>query len=351
MYPQSFGAQAFRQERNARENRHTYSISRALKRAIDGREPDGLEGEHHQELVRAYGPTKNTGAFYLPTRYASRDMTAGTAANGGYLVGTDLLAGDFIDLLRNRTIVGQLGARFLSGLRGNVAIPRMAVGATAHWLTNEATAITEADQTLDQLTLTPKNVGAYTEVSRQLLIQSTPNADSVIMNDLAKVLAIAIDKAALEGSGANGQPTGISNTAGIGAVTGTDLAYADILEFQTDLGNALQGLAMGFATTPAVAALLAQRVKVASTWSPIWEGNLLDGRVDGFRAMSTAQLTAASMIFGDWSQLIIGEWGVLELAVNPYANFAAGIHGIRAIQTVDVGIRHASAFSRAHTIT
>ena len=100
-----------------------------------------------------------------------------------------------------------------------------------------------------------------------------------------------------------------------------------------------------------MAALLAQRVKVASTFSPLWEGGLLDGNMAGFRAVATNQLTAASMIFGDFSQVIIGEWGMLELAMNPYANFAAAITGIRAIQTVDVGIRYAGAFSRAHTIT
>ena len=184
------------------------------------------------------------------------------------------------------------------------------------------------------------------------MMQSTPDADALIMDDLAKVLATAIDLAALEGSGANGQPTGISNTGSIGAVTGTDLAYADILEFQTDVaGSNALAANCAYATTPAVAALLAQRVKVASTFSPLWEGGLLDGNMAGFRAVATNQLTAASMIFGDFSQVIIGEWGMLELAMNPYANFAAAITGIRAIQTVDVGIRYAGAFSRAHTIT
>ena len=106
-----------------------------------------------------------------------------------------------------------------------------------------------------------------------------------------------------------------------------------------------------YVTTPSVASLLGQRVKFASTASPIWEGNVLDGKVDGFRAMSTNQVTAASMVFGDFSQVIIGEWGMLELALNPYANFTAAISGIRAIQTVDVGVRYAGAFSRATSIT
>ena len=92
-------------------------------------------------------------------------------------------------------------------------------------------------------------------------------------------------------------------------------------------------------------------MKFTSTASPIWEGNVLDGNVDGFRAMSSLQLPTANILFGDYSQVVIGEWGMLEIAMNPYANFAAAITGIRAIQTVDVGVRQAGAFSLAASVT
>jgi HK97 family phage major capsid protein len=200
--------------------------------------------------------------------------------------------------------------------------------------------------------MSPRNVGAYQEVSRQLMLQSDPSVDALVMSDLAKVLALAIDLAAYEGSGSSGQPTGISQTAGIGSVTGTSIAYAGILEFQTDVAasNALAANC-AYITTPAVASLLMQRARFSSTDTPLWTGNILDGQVSGFRAMSTLQLTAASMIFGDFSQVVIGEWGMLEIALNPYANFTAAITGIRAIQTVDVGVRIPGAFSRATSIT
>lgn len=331
-----------------------YSVLRAIRAMVDRDwKGAGLEREVHESICKRAGVAEApNGGFYVPYEVQKRDLTVGTAANGGYLVATDLLAGNFIDLLRNRTVVAQLGATMLTGLVGSVAIPKLSAAATAYWLTNEATAITESQQTLAQLALSPKNLGAYTEISRQLLMQSTPAADALVMNDLAKVLAVAIDLAALEGSGASGQPTGIANTAGIGSVTGTSIAYAGIVEFQTDVAgsNALASNC-AYVTTPAVASLLKQRVKVASTYSPIWEGNVLDGNVDGYRAMSTNQVTAASMVFGDFSQVVIGEWGMLELALNPYANFTAAISGIRAIQTVDVGLRYAGAFSRATSIT
>ncbi len=331
-----------------------YSVLRALRALVDKDWSNaGFERECHQAILKRAGIAEapNNG-FYVPYEIQQRDLTATTGNAGGYVVATDNLAGSFIDLLRNRAVVAQLGATMMTGLVGNVTIPKQTAAATAYWLTNEATAITESQLTLGQLALSPKNVGAYTELSRQLMLQSSPAADALVMNDLARVLALAIDLAALEGSGASGQPTGISQTAGIGSVTGTSIDYAKVLEFQTDVagGNALAANC-AYVTTPAVAALLKQRVAFSSTASPLWEGGILDGNLQGFRAVATNSVTAASMVFGDFSQVVIGEWGMLELALNPYANFAAAISGIRAIQTVDIGVRQAGAFSRATSIT
>lgn len=331
-----------------------YSITRAIRAMVD-RDwgAAGFERECHKAILKRAGlGDAPNGGFYVPYEVQQRDLTAGTGSQGGFLVATDNLASSFVDLLRNRTLVGQLGATMLSGLVGNVTIPRQTSANSATWLANEASTITETNAAFGQIAMTPKHVGAYQEISRQLLMQSAPSVDMLVMNDLARVIAIAIDLAALEGSGASGQPTGISQTAGIGSVTGTSLAYAGVLEFQSDVagGNALADNC-AYVTTPAVAALLAARQRFASTDTPLWEGNLLDGRVSGFRAMSTLQVTAASMIFGDFSQVIIGDWGQLEIAMNPFANFQAAITGIRAIQTVDVGVRYAAAFSRATSIT
>lgn len=331
-----------------------YSVLRALRALVDKDWTNaGFERECHQAILKRAGIAEapNNG-FYVPYEIQQRDLTATTGNAGGYVVATDNLAGSFIDLLRNRAVVAQLGATMMTGLVGNVTIPKQTASSTAYWLTNEATAITESQLTLGQLALSPKNVGAYTELSRQLMLQSSPAADALVMNDLARVLALAIDLAALEGSGASGQPTGISQTAGIGSVTGTSIDYAKVLEFQTDVagGNALAANC-AYVTTPSVAALLKQRVAFSSTASPLWEGGILDGNMQGFRAVATNSVTAASMVFGDFSQVVIGEWGMLELALNPYANFAAAISGIRAIQTVDIGIRQAGAFSRATSIT
>lgn len=331
-----------------------FSIFKAI-RALTDKSWRGAEFELecHNEILKRTGLQEAIhGGFYLPMDVQKRDLTVATASAGGNLVATDLQSQNFIDLLRARARVAQLGATMLPGLVGNVSIPKLTGAATAYWLTNEATAITESQQTVGQLALAPKNLGAYTELSRQLMLQSTPAAEALVMNDLAKVLALAIDLAALEGSGSSGQPTGISNTAGIGSVSGTSLGLAGMIEFQTDTGTA-NALAdnSAYLTTPAVAGLLMQRARFSNTDTPLWTGSVLDGQACGYRASTTTQMTAASMIFGDFSQVVIGEWGMLEIALNPYANFTAAITGIRAIQSVDVGVRQAAAFSRATSIT
>jgi HK97 family phage major capsid protein/HK97 family phage prohead protease len=320
-----------------------FSIWKAIQAVSSGDWTDaGFELEASRAVAEKTGKTARRNSFFVPMEVQKRDASVG--GTGGYLVATDNVS--FVELLRNRMVVKQMGATTLSGLVGNVTIPKQTAGATAYWLASETTQITEGNQTFGQLALSPKTVGAYTEVSRLLQLQSSPDIDGLVMMDLAKQVAIAADLAALNGSGSAGQPAGLIGTSGAGAVSMGTFDFADILNFQEDVAaaNALQG-ALGYVTTPAVASLCMQRVKYTSTASPIWEGNLSEGTVVGFKAMSSNQIPSGDMIFGDWSQLVIGEWGVLELAVDDKANFQAGISGIRCFYTMDVGVRIPAAFS------
>ena len=330
-----------------------YSVFRAMRAAAENDWKDaGLELEAHRELSKRFGAGQGKRSFYVPLDVQKRDLVAATPSAGGNLVATDNIS--FIDILRARSVVMRMGAMRMTGLVGNVTVPRQTGAATAAWLANEGTGVSESDQTFGQMALSPKNVAAYTELSRQLMMQSSPSAEMIVMNDLAAVVALAVDSAAIQGTGLTGQPTGIISTSGIGSVTGTTIAYSGILEFQTDVmaANALINAATsGYVCTPAVAALLAGRQRFASTDTPLWEGGLMDGRVAGFVAMSSTQMPASRLLFGDFSQLVIAEWGALELDVNPYANFPAGITGVRAFYTVDVGVRYAASFSYSTAIT
>ena len=303
-----------------------------------------------RQVGQPSGSTISAGAQQAMGRYTRRDLTVGTASGGGYLVATDQMS--LIEVLRNRSVAFRMGAQRLDGLQGHVSISRQTGAATAVWLGNESSTITESQQTLGQLSLSPKTVGAYTEISRQLMLQASPAVEAMVTNDLGGVCAQAIDVAALRGSGSSGQPTGIVNTAGIGSVSGSSIAYAGIREFQTDVAGAnVTPAAGGYVTTPTVADLLMGRVKFASTASQLWDGNVWDAQMCGFPAMSTNQMSAGTMIFGDWSEVIVADWGMLQIEVNPYANFQAGVIGVRAIMSTDVGLRNAGAFSLATSIT
>jgi HK97 family phage major capsid protein len=338
-----------------------YSITRAIlsqwkESGVDA----SFERACHSEIERRLG-NASRGIFVPfdvmrqpadPKGTGRRDLSVGTAAAGGYLVGTDHLGSEFIDLLRNMMLIRQLGAKVLSGLRGSVVIPRRTAGATTYWVT-EGTPPTEGANTFGQLSLSPKSVAANLDYTRNLLLQSNPSIDSLVNGDLAKGIALAVDLAAFHGSGAAGEPTGIANTSGIGSVTGTSIAYGGMLEFQTDVAaaNALAGNC-AYVTTPAVAALLAQRARFSNTDTPLWKGNILQADdVCGFKGFSTNQISAGNLFFGDFSQVFLAEWGVLELVVDPYTQSKSGIIQVTAFQSVDVGVRYPGAFSLATSVT
>ena len=316
----------------------------------------GFELECSREIAKRLNKMPDPNKFYVPAEVQERDvqrrdLTAGTGSAGGYLVATHSMS--FIELMRNRSVVYRMGARRLSGLSGNVTIPKQTGAATAVWLANEASTATESAQTFGQISLAPKTVGAYTEISRQLMLQSSPDAEAIVNADLAAVCAIAIDVGALRGSGASGEPAGIVGTSGVGSVSGTSLAAAGILEFQSDVaGGNLLSESFGYVTTPAVAALLMVRPELPSTGTTrLWQGSMLDGSLFGNRAMPSNQMSSATMLGGDFGQVVVAEWGVLEVEVNPYANFQAGIVGVRALVTIDVGVRYGGSFSYASSIT
>lgn len=326
-----------------------YSLMKAIRAAQTGNWTEArLEHDASEEVAKRTGKTGQTAnSWFLPLDVQQRDASVG--GTGGYLVATNNVS--FIELLRNRMVAFQMGATRLGGLVGNVTIPKQTVGATAYWLASEATAITEGNQTFAQLPLTPRTVGSYTQVSRLLQLQSSPDADALILSDLSKQVAIAADLAVIAGTGTE-QPTGITGTGSIGTVTGTNFTYATVLEFQSDVAsaNALTSTC-GYVTTPLIASYAMSRPTFTNGVVAIWTGSMLDGMMGGFKAMSSMQVPTAGMLFGDWASVVIGEWGLLELAVNPNDDFAKGLTGLRAFYTMDVGVRYAGAWSWGAAMT
>lgn len=294
--------------------------------------------------------------LYVPTEVQRRDLTVSPATAGGHTVATNLLAASFIDLLRNKLSVTQMGAQFLSGLVGNIAIPRQTGGAAAYWVA-ESGAPTESGATFDQVTMTPKTVGAFSDISRKLLIQSSMDVEGFVRNDLATVMALAIDSAALNGTGASNQPRGVLQTSGIGSVAGGTNGAAPTwgnivdLETQISIANADAGN-LGYLTNAKVRGKLKTTSKVSGQNGFVWEG----GELNGYRAAVSNQVpsnltkgsasgTCSAIVFGNWSDLIIGQWGTLDLMVDPYTGSTSGTVRVVALQDVDVAVRHAESFA------
>lgn len=337
-----------------------WSLFRAMNAVLNNDWKNaGLELEAHKEIQKRTNADLNARTFYVPYEVQTRRQVmakrapldvVGGGPNGGYLIET--VNQGFIDLVRNTSVLLRAGATEMSGMQGNVSIPKQTGAATAYWLADDTTSIPETEQTFGQISLTPHNVGAYTTISRQLMLQSSPSAEGIVMADLAKVTALAVDKAGLQGSGTGGQPTGILNTTGVGVVLGTTAGYATLASFQADAAASnLLTFNSAYVANPLVAALLMGRNRFANTDTPLWQGNMLDGIIGGFQAFSSNQIAAAGLLFGDFSQVILASWGTLAVEINPYAIFQAGIIGVRAISSIDIGVRYGAAFSYAATVT
>lgn len=341
-----------------------YSLMRAL-RAAQNKDwtKAGLELEANKEISKRLSrlPRSET-AFFVPLDVMmrdrspmTRDMTSAGVSGSQYLVSTNNMPGSFIELLRNTSVALRMGVQRMSGLVGNVTIPKMTAGNTAYWLSDENTQITESQPTIGQLSLSPKNVAALTELSHQLMVQSTPDAEQLVLDSIARDIALAVDVGILRGSGSSGQPTGIVNTASIGSVSGSSFltnATDRLLEFQSDVAanNALND-GFGYVTTPAIAAALMNKPELAGTGTTrVWQGNMSFGSVFGYPAMSSAQMNSATMLAGWWPSVILAEWGVLELMTNPYSDFTRGLTAVRGWYTCDVGVRYAGAWSYASSI-
>lgn len=287
----------------------------------------------------------------------ARDLNVGTATAGGNTVATNLLAGSFIELLRNAMALTGLGVRILGDLNGNLAIPRQTGGATAYWV-NEGGAPTEGQQAFDQVALTPKTVAAFTDMTRQLLLQSSIDVEDFVRRDLAISIALALDLAGVSGSGSANMPRGILNTTGIGSViggaNGAAPTWEHVVKLETAVANANAELGnLGYLTNTKVRGKLKLTQKFTGTnGDPVWErGN----EVNGYRGVVSNQvpsnLTKGSatncspLIYGNWADMLIGMWGGLDVLVNPYILSGTGSVRIEAFQSADIAVRHAESFA------
>lgn len=311
-----------------------------------------FELEVSAEAQRGFGSDFNCRGEFIPESLlgGKRNLDASTATDGAELVADNLLAGSYIEVLRNAMVTANAGMTMLSGLIGNVEIPRQTAGAASTWISTENGDATESEPQFDQVTLTPKDLACYTQVTRRLLMQSTPSIEGIVMRDLAIAQALGIDKAVLYGSASSGQPRGIALQTGINTLdlAAADPTYAEIIGMITKVleDNALMG-SLRWMISPAGWEALMTTPKQGSGV----EGNFIlgdNGRIAGYDYNVSNQVTAEEYFFGDFSQVLLGEWGGLEINVDPYTHSLKGQIRYITFKTCDVAVRQPGAFCYAH---
>ena len=361
-----------------------YSITAGIRAALTGdwtsREA-GLVREMSQEVERS-GLNKTTArSFFVPFSALRATYVTSGATTGGNLVATDLMADEFIEALRNNSIMLGLGVRTMTGLVGNVAIPRRASVASTYYLGSETTAITQSESTFDQVTLSPKNLAALSKYSRQTLLQGTPGIEQLVRRDITDGINLGIDLGVLNGSGSAGQPEGIMQTTGIGSVAlgtnGGPITVESLVDLEEQVlidNGALNRDNIAYVTN---AKVLAELKKLRAGGSTTGDGtflvnNQLDalGRgatptsVNGYPLYVTNQVPSnltkgassgvcSAMLMGDFSQAMVGFWGNgLEITVGEDSDdFSKALTSVRGIVTYDVAVRHPESFAAILDIT
>lgn len=318
-----------------------YSMLKAIRALASGDWKNaGLELEASIAIADKLG--KESRGFFVPYEIQTRAQNVTTGSAGGVLVPVELQMSSFVEMLRAKSVVMGLGARTLNGVVGNVDIPKQTSASTAYWVAEDGAA-TDSQAAFANIRLSPKTLANAVPITRRMLEQTDGSFDSLITMDIANVMALALDLAILEGDGTN-KPLGITGTVGVNTQTVTTAgspSWAELVGFETaiDADNALVGN-LAYVTTPSVKGNL--KVTKKDAGSGIY---LLDGGVaNGYQVATTTQISANRIIFGNFADVVIANWGVLDIMKDTATKASSGGIVLRAFQDVDAAIRNAQSF-------
>lgn len=311
-----------------------FSVAKAIRESVAGK-LSGREAEVSAEL----GKGREVRGVMIPTSLILGETRAMTTATAGQTVATAL--GGMIDRLRPTLAVQQLGATILSGLTGNLDLPRLTGGPQSYWVAEDG-APTASDSTFDKISMSPKTVAAEMYLSRRLVLQNSVALENVLRNDLAFVLAQALDKAAIVGGGTN-EPVGILSQVTESATAATamsDIAADLIADIQMDNVDG----SGGFLTDSYVVNVL-RKIKEGGTNTPVPISTTLHGeRLVSSNNVPTVA-TEHPLVYGVWSNLIVAYWSGIDILANPYSDASKGGLRLHAFLDADVDARHLQAFA------
>lgn len=334
-----------------------YSLTRTINAELTGDWSDaGFERECAQEMKRSIGRSPE-GIYVPPVALATRDLL--TTSNASSLIGTEHMGNAFIDALKPETHVMQLGATVLSGLRENVSIPKMGAGTQAEWIA-EDTEATESTPNFGNVTIALKQLSAHARLTRRMLKQSVPMVDVILQNELRRQIAVAVDAAAISGAGTALEPQGILSTPGIGdveiGVDGGAITWSKVTELMAAVEGAnIPMNTQGFLSNPRVKSTLLSTPKFAGGDTAILSADTEAMHIAGTRSAFTTNVPSnltkgtgtnlSALIFGAWSELLIGQWGGIDIIIDDKSEATKGNVRIVAHSEWDISVRHAEAFA------
>lgn len=340
----------------------SFSLKRAIEAKLDGRALDGAEAEAHQEAQReARESGISISGIGLPSMFfgEKRAMTAtGTTSvagdQGGMAIMTEKQG--LLQALRPQLVLAQLGAQTLGNLVGNIDLVKgTAISATWEGENDDAA---ESNITTSKISLSPKRLAAYSTISKQLLAQSEINFNTVVMDELMRAIAQAVESAAISGASGGSNPVGILNTSGIGTVAGgTDglaPAWSHITELEKEVAidNALMG-SLAYLTNPKVKAKLKNTKLDTGSGLFVWgqNSNELNGYNAAVSTLVPSNLTKgtgtalSAILFGDFSTLTLAQWAGVDIVVDQYTKAKNAQIVITANSWWDVAVRYPEKFA------
>jgi len=335
----------------AGESTESFNLLRYIQTARSGKEFTGAEKEVYDATMRA-AEASGIEITGIPISMDILSRAISVGGNGANWVATE--NGPMIDALRDKLTMVSLGAQFLTGLEGDIQLPRL-VGGTAVW-EGETDANADSGADTEKVTMSPKRVGAITTLSQKFLKQTSPSTSAMFASDLVSAIAQAVNYAAINGTGGD-QPTGILNTSGIGVVAlGTNGAaptWKSVVDLEKEVAvdNAAEG-ALNYLTNPQARAKMKTTAVDAGSGRMIWN---FDNTVNGYPGSVSngvpADLTKGSgtdlsaIIFGNFNDLVIGQWGVIDLIIDPYTKKNTAQVEIAANAYFDVAVRRPQSFA------
>ena len=274
-----------------------------------------------------------SGQIVLPIEERA-NIQATVATAGQENIAEDKLG--ILEPLRANLVLVQAGASYMTGLIGNVSIPVYS-GSNVGWA-GEVAAAADGAGTFSEVNLEPKRLTAYIDVSKQFLIQDSNSAEEMLKRDIVNAISNKLEATILgKEAGSTTQPAGLLNgvTADTAAVT-----YADIVGMEEDLEEKNVRGNITFIVSPSAKADLKTTEKSAGTAQYLMEGN----EINGYPVLCTSAVADKGVIMANWSDLVIGQWGGIDLTVDPYTQAANGKVRLVINAYFDAKPRRAEAF-------